>query len=1325
MKHPTLQLIAVPCLLLVAALAHGQPKDVLPPGVKAVWDLSKAQHDTTPTRERVCLNGLWRFQPARTDAAAPPTGAWGYFKVPAFWPGHASYIQEDTQTLFKHPSWKGTNERNITSAWYEREVTVPDGWKGRRIALAADCVNSLAIVFVDGKKAGEIRFPGGELDLTNAIASAKPQAAKHTLSLLVYALPLKGVLLSYSDTNSAREVKGEVERRGLCGDVFLTSTPAERITAARIDTSVRKGELTLTAWLDGLKADRSCALRVKIRDHGKDVHEFTSKAFKSGDLTQGRLRLSDQWKPAKLWDTHTPENMLTAEITLLDGDSKVVDEAYPVRFGYREFWIDGKDFYLNGSRIFLSAVPIHSAAIGARTASYEGARETMKRLKSFGINFVYGHNYGCEPGSHVSFSEVLRAADDAGMLVAFSQPHFGHYDWKKSTKPQGESSSPGGLNGPEAYARHAAYYVKAAENHPAVVAYSMSHNATGYDDDMNPAKIDGIGDAHADNWSKNNAILALRAEAIVKALDPARIVYHHSSGNLGSMHTCNFYTNFVPIQEMSDWFGHWSTKGVKPLFLVEYGVPFSWDWTMYRGWYKGKREWGSAQVPWEFCQAEWSAQFLGDKAYKIAEGEKRNIRYEANHFKKGTPFYRWDEPVPSGSPNFDDQQTIMAQYITDNWRAFRTQGVSAISPWEHSMFWKLKPGVNKGRRELKFDWDNLQKPGFSAEYTQRQSPDFANDFDAADWEPTAAGTALLRNNQPLLAYIAGKEGNFTSQNHNYLPGETVEKQLIVINNSRKEIECGCECSWRTEPGKGSNDPPNNIIGKMVAIPTGNQVHIPLRISLPKTLPAGKYRIEAGVKFGTGETQTDSFTINVLPLAGERETARGGKIALFDPKGDTAKLLGGLGVKFQPVDAKTDLAPFDLLIVGRGALTPDGPAPNIDRVKDGLKVIVFEQTSKVLEQRFGFRVQEYGLRNVFPRVPDHPLLAGLKEEHLHDWRGEATLLPPTLDAKSKPMYGPMIKWCGLDLPRLWRCGNRGNVASVLIEKPARGDFLPIVDGGYALQYTPLMEYHEGKGLVLFCQLDVTGRTQSDPVADILTRNIVNYVSTWKPQPTRQTLYSGDAAGKRQLEAAGFTLGAYAKDKLSPNTLLVVSHDPDSIAKLALDRSAIADCLKAGGRVLAIGLDQDDARAILPVKVTMKKQEHIAAYLAPAAVKSPLAGIASADVHNRDPRQISLVTGEADVSGDGVLATAQNGKIVFCQLAPWQFESKTQMNLRRTYRRTSCLLSRLGGNLGAHAATPLLERFRTPVSSTRSEQRWLTGFYLDVPEEWDDPYRHFRW
>ena len=95
------------------------------------------------------------------------------------------------------------------------------------------------------------------------------------------------------------------------------------------------------------------------------------------------------------------------------------------------------------------------------------------------------------------------------------------------------------------------------------------------------------------------------------------------------MHTINFYPNFAPTQELCDWFGHWAEAGIKPLFLCEYGAPFTWDWTMYRGWYQGKREFGSAAVPWEFCLAEWNAQFLGDRAFAVGEAEKANLRWEA------------------------------------------------------------------------------------------------------------------------------------------------------------------------------------------------------------------------------------------------------------------------------------------------------------------------------------------------------------------------------------------------------------------------------------------------------------------------------------------------------------------------------------------------------------------------------------------------------------------------------------------------------------------------------------------------------------------------
>jgi beta-galactosidase len=1311
-KSLTRLFVPAVCLAWAAAanVCLAQAEAPLPAGVTAVWDLSKAFHEKTPTRERICLNGLWRWQPAQPAAEAVPADRWGFFKVPGAWPGITDYMQKDCQTVFAHPAWKDEKLSGVTAAWYQRELVVPKDWASRRILVAADYVNSYAALYIDGKKAGEILFPGGEADVS---AACKP-GQKHVLSMLVVALPLKGVMLSYSDTNSAKAVKGTVARRGLCGDVYLVSKPhGPQITDVRVETEVRKNEITFDVALEGLAPDAAYWLQAKVLDGGRTVISTAPLNVKAVALTNGRTKLIAAWKAPKIWDLNTPENTYEAGVSLMTAGREPLDEHWPVRFGAREFWIDGRDFYLNGTRLFLSSVPIDNAAVGAAWAGYEAAKESLLRLKSFGINMVYTHNYGCEPGTHLAFEEILRAADDVGMLVSLSQPHFGQYDWK--------AADADASNG---YARHAAFYVRAAAGHPSVVFYSMSHNATGYDQDMNPDMIDGKTDPR-DNGSLNNSKLALRAEAIVRKLDPGRIVYHHSSGNLGSMHTSNFYPNFAPVQELSDWLGHWAAAGVKPFFMCEYGAPFTWDWTMYRGWYKGKREWGSAQLPWEFCFAEWSAPFLGDRAFQLGEPEKANLRWEARQFQAGKLWHRWDYPNPVGSDKFDDQHTIISMYITDNWRAYRTWGLSANSPWEFGFYWKLKDGVDKGRKALKVDWENLQRPGFSADYIADRYERMDLAFERTDWVATADGKALIASNGPLLAYIGGKPAAFTSKDHNFLPGETVEKQLILINNSRQTVTCD---------GGWSLDLPQPIrVSKQVTAKTGEQERIPLSFVLPKDLGAGKYTLSAQIilpgKMRRIEHQDDAFEIDVLPATPPLKVT--GKIALFDPKGETAKLLTAAGVPFQKVEAAADLAAYDTLILGKAALTPDGPGPDLSRVRDGLRVIVFEQTSEVLEKRLGFRVEEYGLRQVFARVPDHPALAGLTAETLRDWRGEATILPPRLAAASKPMYGPVIQWCGLDVPRVWRCGCRGNVASVLIEKPARGNFLPLLDGGYSLQYAPLMEFHEGSGLVLFCQMDVTGRTEADPAADRLVRNILNYVAAWKPSPARKAFYAGDAAGKDFLARLGVAAAPYEGDKLVREEVLIVG--PGGGAKVAAASQAVRAWLYNGGNLLGVGLDEKDAAA-LPLKVTLKKAEYINAVFKPAELKSPLAGIGPADVHNRDPRQVPLVSDATwrTVLGDGVLAATQahgyaavfDNALLF-QLAPWTFDYAKQYDLKRTFRRTSFTLNRLLANLGVAGSTPLLARFSSPVDPKKAEKRWLDGLYLDAPEERDDPYRFFRW
>jgi len=179
--------LGAPVCAAVAQIAGREEGDPLPPGVKAVWDLKKAYRAATPTRERVSINGLWRWQPAASDA----------------------------------------------EALQQREVTIPPEWRGPRIVLSTAYLNSYSAVNADGRKAGEMRYPAGEIGLTEWCRPGHPQ----TMSTLVMALPLKGVMLSYANTATARQVEGRVARRGLCGEVYLESTPAgPRIAGVKVET---------------------------------------------------------------------------------------------------------------------------------------------------------------------------------------------------------------------------------------------------------------------------------------------------------------------------------------------------------------------------------------------------------------------------------------------------------------------------------------------------------------------------------------------------------------------------------------------------------------------------------------------------------------------------------------------------------------------------------------------------------------------------------------------------------------------------------------------------------------------------------------------------------------------------------------------------------------------------------------------------------------------------------------------------------------------------------------------------------------------------------
>ena len=247
----------------------------LPPGVRAVWDLDHAWREATPTRERVCVNGLWRWQPAAGQAEdAVPADGWGYFKVPGGLAGDHRLPAEGLADGLSAPELEGPEARGGHLG------VVPAGDRDpRRLGGPADRavgrVPELLCGGLRGREKGR-RGPlpgrrGGPHRPCPSGHEARPQPG-------VVAMPLKAVMLSYTD--SATRAGGEGDRRPP-GAVRrrLPGRLARRGRTRRIvrvETSVRKGEVTVAAAPRG--PGRGRAIHASRGDHpregaGRAVHQ--------------------------------------------------------------------------------------------------------------------------------------------------------------------------------------------------------------------------------------------------------------------------------------------------------------------------------------------------------------------------------------------------------------------------------------------------------------------------------------------------------------------------------------------------------------------------------------------------------------------------------------------------------------------------------------------------------------------------------------------------------------------------------------------------------------------------------------------------------------------------------------------------------------------------------------------------------------------------------------------------------------------------------------------------------------------------------------------
>ncbi len=328
-------------------VAPKQPGDaVLPAGATLDWDKTRVEV-LNAKRAQVSLDGIWQFLPAAKTAANAPERGWGYIKVPGDWQIHANkpsaFLAQGSG-----PQWDLYDGSLVARAWYHREAPIPAQWQGRAISLRFDRVCTDAMVYVNGTQCGQVAWPWGSVDITRAVTPGK--TADIRVLVAAVADPEKVGNFWQNALSSVSYTSARLETRGLTGSVFLESRSSEaRVTDVFVRTLTRKKEVSLDVELTGVTQTGWVRFVAEMLDEKGTVEKsFTANAAVEACPTQ-TLTLSWPWPGARLWDVGQP-NLYTLR---LKGTGAGLDDEYHQQFGFREFWVEGRKFFLNGTEIRL------------------------------------------------------------------------------------------------------------------------------------------------------------------------------------------------------------------------------------------------------------------------------------------------------------------------------------------------------------------------------------------------------------------------------------------------------------------------------------------------------------------------------------------------------------------------------------------------------------------------------------------------------------------------------------------------------------------------------------------------------------------------------------------------------------------------------------------------------------------------------------------------------------------------------------------------------------------------------------------------------------
>lgn len=346
------------------------------------------------TRERKCLDGLWKFCFDRSSIGQAEK--WYSKDLPdSFDMAVPSSINE----LLMNPE----EESFIGDMWYQKEVFIPKDWESEQIHLRIGAAAYHSKVWINDYYAFE--HHSGFLPLDCNIKSFTKPGCWNRITIKLnnelswQTLP-PGTVTESGNRKHLQTQHDFYHYTGIHRSVYLYTTPPAHIKEIAIDTSVTAGQglIDVTMRAAGIKSSENSLWKIRLKD--ADNHIVLDKITLENSLAL-HIEEPNLWSPANPY-------LYMLEVELCNGE---VHDKYSLPTGIRSVEIHGRQLFLNGEKIYLKGFGKHED-MDIKGKAFDQAMA----LKDFAL--MKWSNANSFRTSHYPYAEEwLQMADREGFLI--------------------------------------------------------------------------------------------------------------------------------------------------------------------------------------------------------------------------------------------------------------------------------------------------------------------------------------------------------------------------------------------------------------------------------------------------------------------------------------------------------------------------------------------------------------------------------------------------------------------------------------------------------------------------------------------------------------------------------------------------------------------------------------------------------------------------------------------------------------------------------------------------------------------------------------------